>query len=180
MVGDIQRYDFVESLFYKDLEVSPELFDYVRRYRLDRIDHVETSFHHDPDEELFRLALACVDGFFIEVGKLLKKSGMSVIKLWVQRYDRGAYHPVHVHAADKNSYSFVLYVDCTEHSAPTMFYNLGFPYVDHDAFKIRPKRGRCVLFPGAMPHEAMPNTDERRLIVSGNLIYYDQGEAPPP
>lgn len=173
MAGEIQRYDFIQSVFHQDLAVSPELYDYVRNYRLDRIDHVETSFHHEPDEELFRLTLACVDQFFISVGKTLRRNGMSVLKMWIQKYDRGAYHPIHVHATDKDSYSFVFYVDCTADSAPTMFYSLGYPYVDHGAFKISPVKGRCVLFPGAMPHEAMPNNDDRRLIVSGNLVYLD-------
>ncbi len=174
MAGEIQRYDFVESLFYQDISVSAELFDHVRATRLEKIDHAETSFHHAPDERLYRLTMACVDQFFISVGKLLKKSGMSVLKMWVQKYEPGAYHPVHVHATDKDNYSFVFYIDCTEESAPTMFYNVGFPYVDHGAFKVKPLKGRCVLFPGAMPHEALPNKDERRLIVSGNIAYTDR------
>jgi len=178
MAGDIQRFDFVQSLFYQDLTVSPELHAYVSGYRMDKIDHAETSFYRAPDEQLWRLTLACVDPFFIAIGKQLKKSGMEVLKMWVQKYEQGAYHPVHVHATDKYSYSFVFYVDCTDESAPTMFYNLGFPYVDHQAYKIRPKKGRCVLFPGAMPHEALPNNDDRRLIVSGNLVYVDRGDAP--
>lgn len=178
MGGEIQRFDFVESLFYQDLQVSPELYDYVSTYRLDRIDHADTSFHREPDERLFRLTLACVDGFFINVGKLLKKSGMSVLKMWVQKYAPGGYHPIHVHATDMHNYSFVFYVDCTDNSACTMFYNLGYPYVDHGGFKVKPVKGRCVLFPGAMPHEAMPNNDDRRLIVSGNIVYTDRPDAP--
>lgn len=180
MAGDIQRFDFVQSLFHQDLQVSPELHDYARGYALTGVDHARTSFHHAPDKELFRLTLACVDPFLIGVGKLLKKSGMSVLKMWVQGYGPGGYHPVHVHATDKDHYSFVFYVDCTDDSAPTMFYNLGFPYVDHEAFRMKPVRGRCVLFPGAMPHEAMPNNDDRRLIVSGNIVYYDRAEDVPP
>lgn len=178
MAADIQRYDFVQSVFHQDLAVSPELFDHVRGYRLDGTDHARTSYHHAPDETLYRLTLACVDPFFIAVGRMLKKSGMQVLKMWVQRYEPGGYHPVHVHATDKDHYSFVFYVDCTEASAPTMFYNFGFPYVDHEAFKMRPVKGRCVLFPGAMPHEAMPNADDRRLIVSGNIVYLDAAAAP--
>jgi hypothetical protein len=178
MAGEIQRLDFVQSLYYQDLDVSPELYDYVRSYRLEKIDHAETSFYREPDEQLWRLTLACVVSFFISIGKQLKKSGMEVLKMWVQKYATGAYHPVHVHATDRYSYSFVFYVDCTDESAPTMFYNFGYPYVDHEARKIRPKKGRCVLFPGAMPHEAVPNADDRRLIVSGNLVYVDRGDPP--
>lgn len=98
MAGEIQRLDFVQSLYYQDLDVSPELYDYVRSYRLEKIDHAETSFYREPDEQLWRLTLACVDSFFISIGKQLKKSGMEVLKMWVQKYATGAYHPVHVHA----------------------------------------------------------------------------------
>ena len=44
--------------------------------------------------------------------------------------------------------------------------------MDHTTFKLEPKSGRCVLFPGALPHEAMPNNDKARLIVSGNIRFH--------
>jgi hypothetical protein len=43
--------------------------------------------------------------------------------------------------------------------------------VDHHHYKIKPKKGRCVLFPGAMPHEAMPNKEDTRLVISGNIAF---------
>jgi len=179
MTEEIQRFDFIESVFYQNLTVSPELYDYVRGLKLDKNEHVETNFDHAADAQLYKLTLACVDKFFVNVGKQLKKTGLSVVKMWVQKYAPRTYHPVHVHATDKFHYSFVFYVDCTENSAPTMFYNLGFPYVDHEALKIQPVKGRCVLFPGAMPHEAMPNKDDQRLIVSGNIVFVDRTDARP-
>jgi hypothetical protein len=31
-----------------------------------------------------------------------------------------------------------------------------------------------------MPHEALPNQDDRRLIVSGNILYFDRDKMPAP
>ena len=86
MVGEIQRFDFVESVFYQDLTVSPELYDYVRGLKLDKTDYVETNFHHARDERLYKLTLACINGFFLNVGKQLQKPGVNVLKMWVQKY----------------------------------------------------------------------------------------------
>ena len=174
MPGELHQKDFVQSLFYQDLNVSKELYDYVSSYPMDKIDHVVTSFYKGPDEKLMRLTLECVEPFFVEVGKRLGTSGMQVLKMWVQKYERFNYHPIHTHALDAFNYSFVFYVDCTDESACTMFYTVGYPYVDHTNFKVQPVKGRCVLFPGAMPHEALPNQDDRRLIVSGNIFYIDR------
>jgi hypothetical protein len=182
MIGnELHQQDFVESLFWQDLEVSQELDAYVRSLRMDQIDHVTTSFYQsEMDVRLAELTMRCVEDFFIAVGKRLSKTGLHVLKMWVQKYDKFNYHPIHVHAPDAFNYSFVFYLDCTDNSAPTMFYNLGYPYVDHTNFKIQPKKGRCVLFPGAMPHEALPNQDDKRLIVSGNIFYFDRDKMQSP
>ena len=181
MPGELHQKDFVETLFYQDMDVSPQLYDYVASYKMTTIDHVGTSFYEGKqDEVLARLTFECVESFFVAVGKKLNKTGLHVLKMWVQKYEKFAYHPIHVHASNAFNYSFVFYVDCTDHSGCTMFYNVGYPYVDHSSFKIQPVKGRCVLFPGAMPHEAMPNEDDRRVIVSGNIVYFDRDKSPAP
>ena len=175
MAKEIVQKDFVESLFYQDLDVSAELYDYVNAFAGDKIDHVETSFYKSrPDERLIKLTMECVEPFFIEAGNRLNKTGLHVLKMWIQKYQPYSYHPIHTHALDAHNYSFVFYVDCTGQSGCTMFYSVGYPYVDHTNFKVQPVRGRCVLFPGAMPHEAMPNQDSTRVIVSGNILYFDR------
>ena len=175
MAGELQQKDFVESLFFQDLEVSPELYDYVSSYKMDPVDHVATSYYEERiNLDLVRLTMECIEPFFVEAGKRLGKTSLQVLKMWIQRYAPLAYHPVHVHGLRAFHYSFVFYVDCTENSGRTMFYSIGYPYVDRTHFQIEPKIGRCVLFPGAMPHEAMPNNDDRRMIVSGNIIYFDK------
>ena len=169
----ITQIDFIESLWYKDLEVNGDLKTYVSNLELDKIDHVKTNFYKtEPDKKLIDLTMKQVEPFFKEIGSKLEKSGMSVLKVWVQKYEDNNYHPVHVHEPHHDSFSFIFYLDCTETSACTVFYSPGYPYVDHTTFKLEPKIGRCVLFPGALPHEAMPNTDKARLIVSGNIRFH--------
>lgn len=175
MPNEIIQKDFIESMFHQDLQVSQELFDYATSYDMERIDHVETSFYKkEMDIRLAELTMKCVEDFFIEVGKKLGKSSLQLLKVWVQRYEEYSHHAIHIHAPDAFNYSFVFYVDCTEKSAGTMFYSVGYPYVDHTNFSVECVRGRCVLFPGAMPHEALPNRDNKRLIVSGNIVYFDK------
>jgi hypothetical protein len=175
MPGEIVQKDFVESMFYQDLDVSQELYDYVTSYEMDKIDHVETSFNRkEVDLRLAEMTMKCVEDFFIEIGKRINKTSLQLLKIWVQRYGQYSHHAIHIHAADAHNYSFVFYVDCTEKSAGTMFYSVGYPYVDHTNVKVLPKKGRCVVFPGAMPHEALPNQDNKRVIVSGNIVYFDK------
>lgn len=169
----ITQIDFTESLFYQDLGVNQELEDYVKTSNLTAIDHVKTSFYEkQQDEKLIKLTMQSVEPFFIEVGKKLNKTGMQVLKMWIQKYEPNGYHPIHVHEPHHFSFSFVYYVDCADTSACTVFYSPGYPYVDHTTFKLEPKKGRCVIFPGAMPHEAMPNNDSSRIIVSGNIQFH--------
>ena len=162
-------------MFHQDLEVSQELYDYVVSYEMEKIDHVETSFYKkEMDLRLAELTMSCVEDFFIEIGKRIGKTSLQLLKIWVQRYEKFSHHAIHVHAHDAHNYSFVLYIDCTEDSAGTMFYSVGFPYVDHTNYTVQPLKGRCVVFPGAMPHEALPNKDDKRVIVSGNIVYFDK------
>ena len=88
----ITQIDFIESLFYKDLQVDADLKDYVINLDLTSIDHVKTNFYHtDPDKKLIDLTLKNVEPFFKEVGSQLKKNGMSVLKVWVQKYEENNY-----------------------------------------------------------------------------------------
>ena len=175
MPGEFHQKDFIESMFYQDLELSQELFDYATSYDMETIDHVETSFYKsEMDLRLAELTMSCVEDFFIEIGKKIGKTSLQLLKIWVQKYEEYSHHAIHVHATSAHNYSFVLYIDSTEKSAGTMFYSVGYPYVDHTNFVVQAKKGRCVVFPGAMPHEALPNQDNKRLIVSGNIVYFDK------
>ena len=52
----ITQIDFIESLWYKDLEVNEDLKTYVSNLELDKIDHVKTNFYKtEPDKKLIDL-----------------------------------------------------------------------------------------------------------------------------
>ena len=178
-MSDIQTHNFVTSIYYKDLNLSQELIDHCLKKELDNVEENRTSFFRPTDETLRKLTLDAVFGFFTEVGKNLGFDGLRLDNTWVQKYNIAEQHRVHVHGLTVNEYSFVCYIDCTENSGSTIFYNIGYPYVDTGYHKIKPKVGRCVLFPGSVPHEAQANKDEKRIIVSGNITFLrkDQFEA---
>ena len=135
--------------------------------KADRLTHV----FEENQEELAKLLVAVVRGFWKEAGILHGYTGFRLKHIWIQQYNEGHSHRLHVHGPLENDWSFVYYVECNDDSAETVFYNYGYPYVDHHHYKIKPKKGRCVLFPGAMPHEAMPNKEDTRLVISGNIAF---------
>ena len=40
----------------------------------------------------------------------------------------------------------------------------------------KPKIGKCVAFPGHLPHFVEPNTSDKRIILSTNLEYFPKDE----
>ena len=65
--------------------------------------------------------------------------------------------------------SFIWYIDCTEQSANTIFYNPGFPYCSYFETKIKPEKNKIVFFDSFIPHEVENNNDTKRCIISGNF-----------
>jgi hypothetical protein len=70
-----------------------------------------------------------------------------------------------------NQYSFILYVDCGSKSGDTRFLNIGYPYVNLTEHRVKPIKGKCLIFLGAIPHESIPSKDNKKTIVSGNIQY---------
>ena len=53
----------------------------------------------------------------------------------------------------------------------------GYPYVNsNQRVMIKPEIGRCVAFPGYIPHFVEPNKSDRRIIMSTNLEFLKGGE----
>lgn len=170
-MSEIQTLTFQSSLYYKDLQLSPELENYCKSSKLDQVPNEHSSSFWMNNETLAKLLLPDVKDFFIEVGQAIGYKEFALQHTWVQHYSFGQNHRVHIHSVYPNDYSFVYYIECADTSADTVFYNVGYPYVDHGAHKVKPHKGRCVLFPGAMPHEAQSNPEETRLVVSGNVSF---------
>ena len=167
----MKTHQFTTAFHYDDLEPSAELEKYCKEVNLKDVKEHNTSFFEENQEELAKLLVPVVRNFWKEAGILHGYTGFRLKHIWIQQYNEGHSHRLHVHGPLENDWSFVYYVECNDDSAETVFYNYGYPYVDHHHYKIKPKKGRCVLFPGAMPHEAMPNKEDSRLVISGNIAF---------
>lgn len=170
-MSEIKTLSFQTSLYYKDLQLSSELEQYCKQAKLDTVPNEHSSSFWINNESLAKLIVPDVKDFFIEVGQAIGYKEFALQHTWIQHYSFGQNHRVHIHSVNPNDYSFVYYIECDDTSAHTVFYNIGYPYIDHGAHKIKPVKGRCVLFPGAMPHEAQSNPEETRLVVSGNVSF---------
>jgi hypothetical protein len=110
-----------------------------------------------------------IKDYLLKILKNLNLNEYKIKKIWVQKYNKNNFHDCHIH--NPTEFSFILYVDCTDNSSETIFYNVGYPYFLTGNFRVKPKIGRCVVFHGALPHCALPNKDDKRLIVSGNILF---------
>ena len=162
---------FITAFHHEDLEPNIEVENHCKEIKLEDVKEHNTSFFEENQEQLAKLFIPVVKDFWKEVGIMHGYTSFRLKHLWIQQYNPGHSHRLHIHSPLKNEWSFVYYVDCNEDSANTVFYNFGYPYVDHHHFKIKPKKGRCVLFPGALPHEAEPNVENSRLVISGNMAF---------
>ncbi len=102
---------------------------------------------------------------------IFKKYNLTLKNCWVQKYLKNSYHSLHTHGLNYNEKSFVWFIEGDEKSSPTIFYDVGFPYVNTQqsiSFKFVP--GTLLIFPGFLPHEVVPNKNNKRLIVSGNVF----------
>jgi hypothetical protein len=165
----MERYDFSFSLFDDTLKLSKDFIKQIKQIKLKTYLSNKTSFHDNKEEsKLKHLVINEIGHYFDAVSKDLGFSKSELKHAWVQKYDgKGNYHDCHIH--DPYLYSFILYVECSENSSKTVFYNPCYPYVNLNTIEITPKQGRCILFNGSIPHAALPNFDKKRLIVSGNI-----------
>jgi hypothetical protein len=167
----MKKFNFVFSLYDETLNLSKEFITYVKSIKLKEHDFQKNSFYSkEKQEELIQKTINEIENYIYRIIKDLNYSRYEFRDAWVQKYDKpGNFHDCHIH--DPYLYSFVLYVDCSKKSSETMFYNPGYPNYCTDTMRVKPKKGRCIIFNGAIPHSALPNFDKKRLVVSGNIKF---------
>ena len=165
----MEIFNFNFPIFVKDLTLSNNYINTVKYKSLKDYDFNKNNFFDENDINFSFITNKEIQTYLLEILKQLKCKQYEIENTWVQKYNNNDFHDCHIH--NPNGFSFVLYIDCTEVSSETMFYNVGYPYFTINNFKIKPKIGRCVVFHGAIPHTALPNKDDKRLIVSGNIIF---------
>jgi hypothetical protein len=103
------------------------------------------------------------------IEEILKGHSFLLTEWWLQKYKKGNYHELHTHGADPFRRSFILYINCTKDSSPVNFFGPGHPLIYSDPIQVKPEPGLLILFPSYLPHEVLPNNDDKRLILSGNI-----------
>jgi len=163
---------FVQNIYHADLKIDKKLFKKIKSYSVKRYKDLNTTYYETLPEGLTKEITNYLNRYATEVGKLLDKKGHVFKEVWIQKYGIADYHNLHVHAIDKDSYSFILYIDGGPKSGATRFYSLGYPYVYYGThLESQPIPGKCVIFFGALPHESVPSRDNKKLVVSGNIEY---------
>ena len=166
----MEVFNFNFPIFVNDLTLSNDYINIVKNKSLKKYDFNKNNFFDENDIYFSFITNKEIQTYLLEITKNLNCKEYRIENTWIQKYDNNDFHDCHIH--NPNSFSFVLYIDCTEDSSETMFYNVGYPYVTTDTYRVKPKSGRCVVFHGAIPHTALPNKDDKRLIVSGNIKFY--------
>jgi hypothetical protein len=178
-VTDVQKIDFNFPIFTTKLKLNSDLVNFANSIKLEDSKQtvVQTTYHYafDKDEEgikknveLSILIKKNIDFFLKYILEQLNFSFYEITYCWVQKYNKLNYHDCHIHNAD--GFSFIIYINCSEKSSDTIFYNVGHPYLTLYNYKIKPEIGKCIVFHGAIPHGVLPNEDNERMIVSGNII----------
>jgi hypothetical protein len=124
------------------------------------------------NQEFQEKAIEDLKPFLLDFGKQINQPKAVVQDVWCQKYSVDQHHGTHIHGVGAHEYSFIWYINCSEQSSNTVFFNPGFPYVNTDYVKIKPKQNKFILFPGYIPHEVEKNSDNERCIVSGNIKFY--------
>ena len=166
----MEIFNFTFPIFVKDLKLSKDYIDFVKNKLLKIYEFNKNNFFDENDVYFSFQTNEQIKKYLMEIIKELNCKEYKIENIWIQKYDNNDFHDCHIH--NSKLFSFIIYIDCSENSSETLFYNVGYPYVSVKKYRVKPKTGRCVVFHGAIPHTALPNKDNKRLIVSGNIKFY--------
>ena len=158
-------------IFETKLKITSQYEKFVKSRKLNQFE-LHSNNYEKENEELTLKTEYLLNDFLIAVCKQLNFNKYRFKTTWIQKYKELEFHDCHVH--NPKAFSIILYVDCTKDSAETMFYNPGYPYFDIFRHKISPEKGKVVVFHGGLPHAALPNKDKKRIVVSGNIDFFNE------
>ena len=142
---------------------TEDFYEHIKKYPLNKFEYNNNSYF-DKSKENQELNKQ-VDTY---IKPIAEEHNAVLTNTWIQHYNEGQFHDLHTHGSGEYL-SFIWYIDCTENSSSTVFYNQGHPYISTHQLVIEPKKNKFILFDGTIPHLVIPNKDTTRLIISGNL-----------
>jgi len=165
------RHTFSYYLIEEYIEIKKDVLKKIKQVSLKKDKHNPEMNLNSYYEAMDNTDESIVFKEFInkQLKDIFKKHNLKLKNCWVQKYLKNSYHSLHVHDSDEKS--FVWFIEGNEKSSPTVFYDVGFPYINTNqsiSFKFIP--GTLLIFPGFLPHEVRPNKNNNRLIVSGNVF----------
>lgn len=152
------------SFIFKILEytvpIDIDFYNIIKSWPLNKYDYNNNSYYDNLNfHELKKIVNHKLD-------KIFKENNCYLFDAWIQSYNNNQFHDLHLHP--ESFMSFVWYIDCTDISSETIFFNPGYPYIEKNKLSVKPEKGKLILFDSALPHHALPNKDNQRLIISGN------------
>jgi|TARA_R100001460_G_scaffold4304_5_gene12300 hypothetical protein len=165
------RHTFSYYLIEEYIEIKKDVLKKIKQVSLKKDKHNPEMNLNSYYEAMDNTDESIVFKEFInkQLKDIFEKHNLKLKNCWVQKYLKNSYHSLHVHDSDEKS--FVWFIEGNEKSSPTVFYDVGFPYINTNqsiSFKFIP--GTLLIFPGFLPHEVRPNKNNNRLIVSGNVF----------
>ena len=170
---EVQRNIF-QTIIY-DIQTAfdtKDTLDFVNKYSFKKEDMLTT--YYDTKNILSDVNLAnftnhinqCLN---IYTKQILEKNNYEITRSWIQCYAEGHYHGLHTHGREINEHSIIYYLQCSDLSATTTFFQPGHPYCEGPEINITPSQNKIVMFPSFVPHEVKPNKDKNRIIFSANI-----------
>ena len=165
------RHTFSYYLIEEYIEIKKDVLKKIKQVSLKKDKHNPEMNLNSYYETMDNTDESLVFKEFInkQLKDIFERHNLKLKNCWVQKYLKNSYHSLHVHDSDEKS--FVWFIEGNEKSSPTVFYDVGFPYINTGqsiSFKFIP--GTLLIFPGFLPHEVRPNKNNNRLIVSGNVF----------
>jgi hypothetical protein len=122
---EIINYSF--PIFIKDLTLNNTYIDIVKNKSLKKYDFNKNNYFDENNSSFSFQTNIEIKEYLLEILKKLNCKQYKIENTWIQKYDNNDFHDCHIHGP--NIFSFIIYIDCTNDSSETMFYNVGYPYI---------------------------------------------------
>ena len=159
------EHSFKYSIFEEYVEIDNSIIKEIKKIKLKKdqnIPNMNLNSFYEVNKSFDNLIEKKLNHIF-------KKYKLKLDNCWIQKYLKNSYHNLHTHGVENKS--FVWFIEGSKKSSPLCFYDVSYPIINtKQSFKFKFIPGTLIIFPGFIPHEVKPNKDNKRLIVSGNVI----------
>jgi|TARA_B100000900_G_C20506998_1_gene686302 hypothetical protein len=146
---------------------------FIKNYSFDKEDMLTTFYDckniFDKSEQLNDFYNHLKQYLTMYTKQILNKNDFKITRSWIQCYAEGHHHGLHAHGREIHEHSLIYYIQCSDDSTSTTFYQPGHPYCEGPEMNISPAKNKMVLFPSYVPHEVKPNKDKSRIVLSANI-----------